>query len=249
MRDAGVVRDRRTDPASFGSHQMSWLSPPQLTLRNVCAAVDRLEERAVRDENLVLVRRRDGEMDVVARRGRSARATSSPRASCRRRRRSARPIPDPWSESARRRGSNRSARPRRRSCRAAIAADPPLRPSSISCRRRATRRRRCPAPPLIIAHGCISTCQVPANSVRGFFASIDRPEQPVFSSTNSTRSQCWPPSVVRNTPRSCCGAGDPSDRAGEDDVGIGRDERGCGRCGRFRRGPCASRSCPASIDL
>ncbi len=63
-----------------------------------------------------------------------------------------------------------------------------------------------PAPPLSIAHGCISTCHVPAQIVRGFFASIDRPEQPVFSSTNSTRSQWPPPSVVRNTPRSCCGA-------------------------------------------
>ena len=62
-----------------------------------------------------------------------------------------------------------------------------------------------PGPPLNIAHVCISTCQVPANSVRGLLGSIARPEQPVFSSTNRTRSQCWPPSVVRKTPRSCCG--------------------------------------------
>ena len=59
-----------------------------------------------------------------------------------------------------------------------------------------------PAPPLSIAHGCISTCHVPANSVRGFFMSIESPEQPVFSSTKRTRSHVSPPSVVRNTPRS-----------------------------------------------
>jgi hypothetical protein len=63
-----------------------------------------------------------------------------------------------------------------------------------------------PGPPLIIAHGCISTCHVPAKIMRGFFASIDKPLQPVFSSTKSTRSHFCPPSVVRKTPRSCCGA-------------------------------------------
>lgn len=40
---------------------------------------------------------------------------------------------------------------------------------------------------------------------RGLCGSKDNPEQPTFSPANSTRSQCWPPSVVRNTPRSCWG--------------------------------------------
>src|SRR5580692_9667405 len=59
-----------------------------------------------------------------------------------------------------------------------------------------------PGPPLFSPYVCISTCQFPANSTRGFSASIESPEQPVFWSTNSTRSQCAPPSVVRYTPRS-----------------------------------------------
>src|SRR5258708_25333716 len=62
-----------------------------------------------------------------------------------------------------------------------------------------------PGPPLFSAHVCCSTCQVPASSVSGSFASIDRPEQPVFGATNSTRCQLAPPSVVLNTPRSSSG--------------------------------------------
>ena len=54
-----------------------------------------------------------------------------------------------------------------------------------------------PGPPLYIAHVCITTCHVPAISTFGSFASIEMPEQPVFGSTNSTRSHVSPPSVVR----------------------------------------------------
>ena len=46
---------------------------------------------------------------------------------------------------------------------------------------------------------------MPANSTAGLCGSSVSPEQPVFSSTNSTRVQVLPPSIVRYTPRSCCG--------------------------------------------
>ena len=62
-----------------------------------------------------------------------------------------------------------------------------------------------PGPPLFSTHVCCSTCHVPASSVSGFFASIDRPEQPVLGSTKRTRCQLAPPSVVLKTPRSSCG--------------------------------------------
>src|SRR6478672_674834 len=54
-----------------------------------------------------------------------------------------------------------------------------------------------PGPPLYIAQVCISTCHIPANSTDGCFASIVSPEQPVFWSTNNTRCQVLPASVVR----------------------------------------------------
>src|SRR5512143_3421804 len=60
-------------------------------------------------------------------------------------------------------------------------------------------------PPLNIAHVCITTCHAPANKTFGLRTSIVSPEHPVFSSTNSTCFHVLPPSVVRNTPRSCCG--------------------------------------------
>ena len=60
-------------------------------------------------------------------------------------------------------------------------------------------------PPLYIAYVCISTCHMPANSVPGSWASSVSPEQPVFASTKSERTQLRPPSTVRYTPRSCCG--------------------------------------------
>ena len=62
-----------------------------------------------------------------------------------------------------------------------------------------------PGPPLSSPHVCCSACQKPASRIPGFFASIDRPEHPVFPSTNSTRFQLAPPSVVLKTPRSSCG--------------------------------------------
>src|SRR5690348_10062058 len=62
-----------------------------------------------------------------------------------------------------------------------------------------------PGPPLNMAHVCMTTSHVPAKSTPGLVASIERPEQPVFSLTNSTRFHVVPPSVVRNTPRSSCG--------------------------------------------
>src|SRR5690242_104865 len=51
-------------------------------------------------------------------------------------------------------------------------------------------------PPLNVAHVCISTCHMPANSVFGCITSSERPEQPVFGSTNSDRVQVRPPSAV-----------------------------------------------------
>ena len=54
-----------------------------------------------------------------------------------------------------------------------------------------------PGPPESMAQGCISTCHVPAISLREFFASMSRPEQPVFLSTKRTCSQFVPPSMVR----------------------------------------------------
>jgi hypothetical protein len=63
-------------------------------------------------------------------------------------------------------------------------------------------KRPLPGPPLSRPQVLMSICHMPANSLRGFFGSIASSEQPVFSSTNSTRSQFLPPSVVRNTPRS-----------------------------------------------
>ena len=62
-----------------------------------------------------------------------------------------------------------------------------------------------PGPPLSYPQACTSTCHIPARTMRGFFGFMAMSEQPVFSSTNSTRSQLLPPSVVRNTPRSCWG--------------------------------------------
>ena len=62
-----------------------------------------------------------------------------------------------------------------------------------------------PGPPLVRPHVWISICHNPAYSVRGLDGSIARSLQPVFSSTNSTRVHVPPPSMVRNTPRSCCG--------------------------------------------
>src|SRR6266545_5794135 len=62
-----------------------------------------------------------------------------------------------------------------------------------------------PGPPLSGPHGFNWSCHMPARRIRGFFGLIARSEQPVFSSTNNTRSQLLPPSVVRKTPRSACG--------------------------------------------
>src|SRR5215510_2037846 len=44
-----------------------------------------------------------------------------------------------------------------------------------------------PGPPLVCTHVCCSACQKPASRTFGFFASIERPEHPVFGSANSTR--------------------------------------------------------------
>src|SRR4030095_10397662 len=65
--------------------------------------------------------------------------------------------------------------------------------------------RPLPGPPLSRPHVLILSCHIPAKSLRGFEGSMASDEQPVFSSTNRVRSQVLPPSVVRNTPRSCCG--------------------------------------------
>src|SRR3974390_3155937 len=54
-----------------------------------------------------------------------------------------------------------------------------------------------PAPPLLRPQVCTSTCQNPANRIRGLLGSITRSEAPVLSLTNSTRSHVVPPSVVR----------------------------------------------------
>ena len=206
QRDAGVVRDREAIGVLRIPPDVVVVAAPVDAAERL-AAVDRLEERAVGDRGSrprSPARRRGG---CSSRRGRSARATSSRRARSRRRRRSARPSPDPWSESARRRDSNRSARRRRRSCRAATCGSPA---ASIFVHFAAAVARDVDAAARAAAeHRPRVHLDLPGAGdqiVRGFFASIDSPEQPVFSSTNSTRSQCWPPSVVRKTPRSCCGA-------------------------------------------
>ena len=66
-------------------------------------------------------------------------------------------------------------------------------------------KRPLPGPPLSLPQVWISSCHMPAKRIRGLFASMARSEQPVFSSTKSALSQVLPPSVVRKTPRSCCG--------------------------------------------
>src|SRR5690348_14235958 len=62
-----------------------------------------------------------------------------------------------------------------------------------------------PAPPLSIFQVCITSDHMPAAIVFGSLGSSERLEQPVLGSTNSTRCQVRPPSVVRYTPRSSCG--------------------------------------------
>ena len=62
-----------------------------------------------------------------------------------------------------------------------------------------------PGPPLSRPQVWISSGHMPAKRMRGFFGSIAMSEQPVFSSTKSVLVQVLPPSVVRKTPRSCCG--------------------------------------------
>src|SRR6185312_6099984 len=63
-----------------------------------------------------------------------------------------------------------------------------------------------PAPPLSSAQVRTLNCHVPASTVSGFAGSMLSPLQPVSSLTNSVCFHVLPPSVVRNTPRSCCGA-------------------------------------------
>ena len=65
--------------------------------------------------------------------------------------------------------------------------------------------RPLPGPPLFRFQVLISSCHIPANSTLGSPGSIARSAQPVFASTNSTRVQVLPPSVVRYTPRSGAG--------------------------------------------
>ena len=62
-----------------------------------------------------------------------------------------------------------------------------------------------PGPPLSRPQVHIRICHIPANSSAGFAGLITTSEAPVFSSTNSTRSQVSPPSLVRKIPRSSCG--------------------------------------------
>jgi len=62
-----------------------------------------------------------------------------------------------------------------------------------------------PRPPLNWPHVLMSICHMPARRIRGFRGSIAMSEAPVFSSTNSTLSQVFPPSTVRKTRRSGCG--------------------------------------------
>src|SRR5512144_143590 len=66
-------------------------------------------------------------------------------------------------------------------------------------------QRPLPGPPLWSCQVLISNCHIPANSVFGSPGSIARSEQPVFGSTKSTRVHVFPPSAVRNTPRSAEG--------------------------------------------
>src|SRR6185437_4605331 len=63
-----------------------------------------------------------------------------------------------------------------------------------------------PGPPLSSAQVRTLNCQVPASTVSGWPGSMLSPLQPVSSLTNSVCFQVLPPSVVRNTPRSRCGA-------------------------------------------
>ena len=65
QRDAGVVRDREPIGVLRIPPDVVVVAAPVDGAKRL-AAVDRLEERAVGDEDFVLVGRRDGEMDVVA---------------------------------------------------------------------------------------------------------------------------------------------------------------------------------------
>src|SRR5690242_4666723 len=68
-----------------------------------------------------------------------------------------------------------------------------------------------PGPPLSSAQVRTLNCQVPASTVSGLPGSMLSPLQPVSSLTNRVCFQVLPPSVVRNTPRACCGvAPEPS---------------------------------------
>src|SRR6185312_683977 len=63
-----------------------------------------------------------------------------------------------------------------------------------------------PGPPLEYVHGRRYVSHMVAYSTCGFDGSIASVTAPVLSSTNSTFSQCLPPSVVLYTPRSGLGA-------------------------------------------
>src|SRR5579862_46665 len=67
------------------------------------------------------------------------------------------------------------------------------------------RHRPLPFPPLSSFHGKRRTCHMPAKRTLGLPGSITRSPVPVVSFTNSTFFHVWPPSVVRNTPRSALG--------------------------------------------
>ena len=62
-----------------------------------------------------------------------------------------------------------------------------------------------PLPPDTSIHGLRCICQKPAYSTFGLLGSIARSAAPVESSRKSTFVQFFPPSLVRNTPRSAFG--------------------------------------------
>jgi len=73
---------------------------------------------------------------------------------------------------------------------------------------------------LVAAHVCISSGHIPANTMRGLFGSIAMSEQPKFSSVKRTRSQFFPPSVVRTRPALLLWAIGMTERARQHVVGI-----------------------------
>ena len=227
---------------SSGSIQISCVSPPQRTSWKFSPpSSGQPEAELFATKTSLSIRGRYGEADVIARAADQRPLPVDDAPSSRRRHRSATASPGRWSESA-----------HRCACELLGAMATSILPSGdFGMPWSSTRvqfvppswvmKTPLPGPPLNIAPRYASppaTCRQSVMS--GLCGSMDRPEQPVFSSTNSTRSQCWPPSVVRKTPRSCCGPVRRPGDAGVNNVGIGGmhdDAPDAARFGQTHVGP------------